>query len=300
MAAKQKIIWTKFYWQDWLSDAGLRRSGLAARGLWMDMLCIAAQHDPIGLVAINGEGLSVDDIARMAGVDPREAATLIGELERNDVFARDRKGIIYSRRMVRDAKKAATNRKNGKDGGNPSLNKDKGNSSWVNPPVKPPDKPQELRAKSYEPAQRSRSDLDEIENRLRSAAHVENDPAPGLMDLSPVLGLLDAGYSLEEDVLPIVRARTKPSSKPRTWGFFTEAIREARARRLAIGATPAPAAREITAGDWDEAVDRFKRTAVWPGYIKGKSSGPEPGYDGCKAPREVLEKYGYLKLQAAE
>lgn len=146
-----KIVWTKFYWQDWLADVGVRRCSLAARGLWMDMLCIAAQHDPIGYVAIEGEGLTHDDIARMAGIASSEVSILIGELERNGVFARDRKSTIYSRRMVRDARKAAENKKNGKLGGNPSVCFDSEKTSTVNPQVNPSVKAQEPEARSQEP-----------------------------------------------------------------------------------------------------------------------------------------------------
>lgn len=102
-----KAIWSKFIWERWLSDAGVRRCSLAARGLWMDMLCVAAQHVPIGYVATNGKGLSEEDLARIAGTDPTSVATLVGELERNGVFSRNREGLIYSRKMVADAKKAA-------------------------------------------------------------------------------------------------------------------------------------------------------------------------------------------------
>ena len=80
----------------------------------MDMLCIAAQGDP----------LSAGDIARMTGGSLSEVETLMSELEQNGVFSRDRNNIIYSRRMVNDSKKAATARKNGKKGGNPSLRKE--------------------------------------------------------------------------------------------------------------------------------------------------------------------------------
>lgn len=104
--------WTKFYWADWLSDPGLRRCSMAARGLWMDLLCYMAQHDPIGILAVQGEALSISDIARMTGIMETDASTLVGELERNGVFSRDRKGRIYSRRMVRDAKASAEGRKN--------------------------------------------------------------------------------------------------------------------------------------------------------------------------------------------
>lgn len=144
-------VWTKFFWTDWMSDICLRHCSVAARGLWMDMLCIAAQHDPIGLVAINGEGLSVEDIAKLAGIPATEALTLVSELERNDVFARTRTGIIYNRRMIRDAKKGIIAAKNGRLGGNPVLKAKTGgqlrhgeinrNSLSDNHQHKPEDKP---------------------------------------------------------------------------------------------------------------------------------------------------------------
>jgi hypothetical protein len=114
-------VWSKFYWSDWLSDAGLRRSSFAAKGLWIDMLCIAAQSDPIGYLTVKKVPLSVNDIARMCGGSEPEVRALITELEGNGVLSRDRNGTIYSRRMTRDDKKARTAQKNGKLGGNPTL-----------------------------------------------------------------------------------------------------------------------------------------------------------------------------------
>lgn len=87
----------------------------------MDMLSIAGAHDPIGYVAVAGRGLDETAIARMTGVSESEVHALLGELERNGVFSRDRHGRIYSRRMVRDARKAAIARKDGAKGGNPKL-----------------------------------------------------------------------------------------------------------------------------------------------------------------------------------
>lgn len=129
-------VWSKFFWSDWSNDPALRICSLAAQGLWMRMLCIAAEADPTGYVTVNGRPLGVTDIARLAGVTETECESLLAELDRNGVFSRDRKGAIYSRRMVRDAKTAKKNRENGKKGGNPSIGKDKANSEWDNPPVK--------------------------------------------------------------------------------------------------------------------------------------------------------------------
>jgi hypothetical protein len=87
----------------------------------MRMLCIASEADPIGHVVVNGKPLDSSGVARLTGATEQEAASLTDELERNGVFSRDRSGRIYSRRMVREVRRSATNKKNGKLGGNPKL-----------------------------------------------------------------------------------------------------------------------------------------------------------------------------------
>jgi hypothetical protein len=145
-------IWSKFFWSDWESDPNLRLCSLAAQGLWMRMLCIAAAHEPIGYVAIAGKGLEDAALARLAGCPQAELGALLGELEGNRVFSRDRQGRIYSRRMIADARKARLARRNGLKGGNPSLSKeraispsDKRRARAVD---KPGDKPQSPHSQS--------------------------------------------------------------------------------------------------------------------------------------------------------
>lgn len=141
-------IWSKFFWSDWESDTALRMCSLSAQGLWMRLLCVAAQHDPIGYVAVNGRPLDGQDIARVAGVSVPEAESLLQELDRNGVFSRDRNKRVYSRRMVRDAKRSANAVKNGKTGGNPTLGNKRGIFPSDNPPLKSEDKPQEPESRS--------------------------------------------------------------------------------------------------------------------------------------------------------
>ena len=140
------VIWSKFFWSDWESDPSLRLCSLAAQGLWMRMLCVAAHHDPIGFVCISGRPLAVTDLARLASGTETEADALVQELDRNGVFSRDRHGRIYCRRMVKEARVNATARNNGKKGGNPNLCKGAGISSWDKGGVKAPLKPQSPRA----------------------------------------------------------------------------------------------------------------------------------------------------------
>lgn len=140
--------WSKFFWQDWESDQALRLCSLAAQGLWMRMLCIAAAHDPVGYVSVAGKPLAETDLARLTGVTESEVAILLQELDRHGVFSRDRHSRIYSRRLIRDAKKSAIAKKNGKMGGNPKLGKITGKSGQDNPQDKGDDKPHKPKARS--------------------------------------------------------------------------------------------------------------------------------------------------------
>jgi hypothetical protein len=80
----------------------------------MRMLCICAKGEPHGYLAIGGQPLDAAGVARSAGITTDEAETLMAELDRWGVFSRDRKRRIYSRRMVKDEKKAREGRKNAK------------------------------------------------------------------------------------------------------------------------------------------------------------------------------------------
>lgn len=125
------LPWAKFFWSDYAADPALKLCSFAAQGLWMRMLCIAAEHEPVGFIAVNGNGLDIDGIARMTGGDSNEVSALLIELDRNGVFSRDRRGWIYSRRMINDAKKRRNAHERGKKGGNPSLLKQRENQDTL-------------------------------------------------------------------------------------------------------------------------------------------------------------------------
>lgn len=173
----------KFFWSDYASDPALKICSFAAQGLWMRMLCIAAEHDPVGYVAVNGRGLDTNTIARATGGSLDEVQELLAELETNGVFSRDRRGWIYSRRMIRDAKKARNAREIGKKGGNPSLRKQKENQGKDNLEDKGSDK-------SHIPESRDQS----------SDTNVSGAEAPSEEhEIDPVKAMFDAGIKLLED-----------------------------------------------------------------------------------------------------
>jgi uncharacterized protein YdaU (DUF1376 family) len=97
---------------------------------------------------------------------------------------------------------------------------------------------------------RTREDLDHIEDRCREAAGAQRDrnAAPALRDLRPILAWLDAGFSLEEDILPVIRAKAPRSLG--SWAYFAGALRDAldasaRAVQVARQAARSPPGRDV-------------------------------------------------------
>lgn len=113
--------WLKFYPSDWRSDPALRLCGLAARGLWIELLCIMHEADPRGYLLVNSSPLTDRQIAALIGSTVKEVASLLAELEEAGVLSKTDAGVIYSRRIVRDSEKAERDKANGGKGGNPNL-----------------------------------------------------------------------------------------------------------------------------------------------------------------------------------
>lgn len=116
-----KNPWLKFFPADWRADPRVRMCSLAARGLWFEMLCVMHESSPYGHLLIGGKSPADAQLAVLAGTDAHEISSLLSELEGHHVFSRTKEGVIYSRRMIRDEKRASLARKNGRRGGNPAL-----------------------------------------------------------------------------------------------------------------------------------------------------------------------------------
>jgi len=92
----------QFYPGDWRRDPALSICSLAARGLWIDLMCLAHESAEYGVLSINGNPMTDQQIARVVGESVATVAKLSHELESCGVFSRTEKGAIFSRRMVRD------------------------------------------------------------------------------------------------------------------------------------------------------------------------------------------------------
>lgn len=115
----------QFYPADWRKDPALAPCSLAARGLWIEMMCIAHESDSYGTLSVNGKALTAAQLARMVGESPRLVDKLLAELEEAGVFSRNENGAIFSRRMVKDEAIRNVRAEAGRQGGNPNLVKPK-------------------------------------------------------------------------------------------------------------------------------------------------------------------------------
>lgn len=260
--------WSKFYWDDYASDPGLRVCSLAAQGLWMRMLCLMAKASPKGELRIGGEPCSVQDLAISAGASDVMVAGLLNELERRGVYSTTRAGVIYSRRMRKDAEISKKRAKNGKIGANARYGNKTANEichgkklakglakSWPQKPEARNQKPDTKQAAQLTnlgtgsanaspgcgaapDGWNAKENLDKLEAMLREAAGFQRNPAPGLFDLSAILGVLDQGADLHGEILPAIRA--KPNQNARSWSYFVKQIQDFRAKRRAAAASPLP------------------------------------------------------------
>lgn len=85
---------------------------------------------------------------------------------------------------------------------------------------------------------RPREKLDAVETACREAAGMENSPHPGFFDLSPILTLIDKGYDLDRDILPILKAKREAGKRARSWGWFVAAIEDRHESNAAIAEKP--------------------------------------------------------------
>ncbi|MEC9346083.1 MAG: hypothetical protein VYB54_07640 [Pseudomonadota bacterium] len=89
-----KQPWMKFYPGDWRSDPKLRMVSLAARGLWMDLLCLMHEAEPNGFIVVGDNRPTLEQLARLVGAEPQTIEPLLQELERSGAVTRTYFGAL--------------------------------------------------------------------------------------------------------------------------------------------------------------------------------------------------------------
>ena len=98
----------QFYPADWMTDPAVRLCSVAARGLWIDLLCLMFRSPSRGkLTKANGSKYEARDIAKLVGESEANVKQMLDELVDNAACSVDDDGTVYNRRMVRDTEARA-------------------------------------------------------------------------------------------------------------------------------------------------------------------------------------------------
>lgn len=106
-----------FYVNDWLGAPDLRLVSLAARGVWIDLLCVMHTSKRRGYLEQNGKQLTSKEIAKLVGEPEDKVQTIVDELYSSGVFSKTESGTIYCRRMRRESELSRTRAEAGRKGG---------------------------------------------------------------------------------------------------------------------------------------------------------------------------------------
>lgn len=307
MSASQP--WLKFYPTDWRADQALRVCSLAARGLWMEMLCIMHEATPYGHLTINGRPTTDAQLASLTGTDLSTVRQLTTELEEAGVFSRNRNGVIYSRRMTRDEKRRKDGKKAEEIGGmvprsrrSQAVEKSKKKSPppgvWGGVGEKPPITP-EARSQIPEPTNLTVGGLavgaatttapDDLiaafnavlvetwgEGARRRGPHCTDQ---GTAEDWVAAGVMrEAAEAVFRDCFARMKARPR-GKPPFSMAPFGDDIR----RALVSSPPSSPRTSTDDAAQWRNRLIGFRDRGLW---LTGW--GPKPGENGCEAPRDLV------------
>lgn len=139
-------------------------------------------------------------------------------------------------------------------------------------------------------AAREANKFDGLLDQLLEAAGISgfrDEKSPQLMNLAPIIGLIEAGFDLHADILPAIREKCANGFRPRSWSYFVEIVRErAGVRREAASIPKTSAAQAVR--DWPD--DKWQRIL---NYSRNRGEwlntyGPPPFADGCLVPAHLI------------
>ena len=130
------------------------------------------------------------------------------------------------------------------------------------------------------------SDWGVLESQLRSAAGWQHEAHPTLAVVGPIVALIEAGASLEKDVLPIVKALAPSAETRSSWRYFLKAIERSWRERTGFAQNGANGfhVQQVDAVKWAERIEWARKNQQW-----GEVWGPMPGKLNCGVPANLLK-----------
>lgn len=262
-----KLPWFQFYPNDWRGDGNLSRCSKAAKGVWIDMLCLMFNCEERGVLASNGKPWSDQEIAEAVGGDTSAAIACIAELLAKGVASRNAQGAIFNRRMVADEHRRKVNTLNGQRGGNPSLSNsvnrlpNRGANRPPNRPANPPFNAQksEVRSQNLPSSSRAGGFSPTVESEPVTDFHIASLTAVEAVfgDLTATDRRRLAEWTIAVEASPSVRIESEGKDVPAT-EIASEGIREA----IAAGADDSVGG---FIGFVNKCIGRSRRKGVRPG-----------------------------------
>lgn len=96
----------KFTPAEWISDTALRTCSCAARGLWMDILCLMYEVPPYGQLKVGEKTILVPDSDRLAGEPVELVEGWLDELILAGVCSTDEHGCVVINPLQRGSEGA--------------------------------------------------------------------------------------------------------------------------------------------------------------------------------------------------
>lgn len=277
----------KFYPRDWRGDQALRAISIAARGMWMECLCIMHEAKPYGHLVLNGKPVGDDALARMTGVSVDEVSALMAELRQAGAFSVTREGIIFSRRMTKDHARAGKGRKAVQKRWAQTVdNKEVSGTPNRLPNRNPITQKPEAREK------------EELCSSKKKGCRIPDDFMPDIA-WAKAQGLPEQSALLEaEKFRNFWQAKSGAGATkldwPATWRSWV--LNSLERRGIERTAKPQKPDSEL----WQTRLASARKLQSWP----TDEFGPKPGQDGCRVPKQLIqpgdgEGWGEWKRSAA-
>lgn len=262
-----------------------KRAAVRAGDVWAVVSYLfdrASQAEDRGSIV----GADPELIAEVFGYEAEDVSRIIAELEVKAVIVAGRLAA-WDKYQPKREDNSAERTKQWRERNKPQANAQERDVTQRDAPEQSrADTEQKIEPLAQRPTTAARENFEELERKLFEAAGIAGFRAerhPKLMDLSPILALIERGYDLDADILPIIRARSRNKTFS-TWAFFTDAIVEAAASKRAIPQLerPPPVA-NWPPEKWRPLLAHWRETGNW----NRDALGPAPDEPGCKAPKEL-------------
>lgn len=284
--------WMPFYIADYLADTG--HLSTLEHGAYMLLIMHYWQHS-----RLPDDESKLARICRMTSAEWSASRETLADLF-DDGWKHGRIDAEIERADEKYRKRAEAGQRGGKAKANAKQSSSNAteNSSIATAGLNQP-QPHSSNEESYTADARGQA-LDARMPELYAALGVADETkAPGLLSLSAPLQWLRAGCDFDADILPTLRSIAARGKRPRAWAYCSDAVFEARDRRLAPAPdirqrATAPPPKPRNAGE----LARIELEAMRDGYAPGPQTrlldqGDEsPGFAGTSLARRIAVAAG--------